>query len=170
MLPLELMVSFLTALSVVGIAGFVFFVFRYYHLFGLVSQLSKLGKATRASYGAEGGVVSVAKKGSKNFLGDLIKTGLANMSGGLSELAREGFPVIDDWLEKNPYAVIYAMTMLSNIPAVQGFLQKLTSGDIKIPELPKTDGQGMQRIPMVQPNQNRVVEYIGKEKEAWWQA
>ena len=154
---LLLILGLLVAFAIVGFA----FLVRYRYLFGLLSSLSLIGKSTRAAYGAEGGVISAAKRGSKNFLSELVKGVLSGATGGLSELAGESFPIIDEWLEKNPYAVIYAVSMIQKIPAIQNFLSNLTDGfDLSNLQIPAPQA----------PENTRVLEQYAKEEKAWWQA
>ena len=68
---------------------------------------------------------------------------------------------IDEWLEKNPYAVIYAVSMIQKIPAIQNFLSNLTDGfDLSNLQVPAPQA----------PENTRVLEQYAKEEKAWWQA
>ena len=104
--------------SVIFTALIGFSLWKFYPLIKFALGFAEVSETSLEDFASQGGVSSGAKRGEKKLLGQIIRRTLTDASGGISDIALSLIPDLDDWLERNPYAVL----RLFQNPAIQKIL------------------------------------------------
>ena len=96
---------------------------KVYPLLRLASEFGEVGEVSRQEFGTQGGVASAAKRGEKALLGQIIRRVLTDATGGFADIALAIIPDLEEWVERNPYAVL----RLFQNPQVQGVIGQITA-------------------------------------------
>lgn len=118
---------------------FLWFFLKFKDSIGLFSQIGQIGESTIADYARDGGIARVAKAGEKQLLGDIIKRVLSDSSGGISDMAMALIPDIDDWVERNPYAIL---RLIQN-PGIQRIIKQFRELQIASTGVPTEAREGV---------------------------
>lgn len=86
--------------------AFAYIFFRYRGLIDLVDGLGETVALSVKDFASEGGVARVAQKGEKILLGEMIRRVITDQTGGIADVALNFFPDLEEWIERNPYAVL----------------------------------------------------------------